>query len=48
MVGAVKGYRILVVMPKGMSGERLAISRASGAEVSEAGYFHVTEALEKA
>jgi cysteine synthase A len=31
MVAAVKGYRMLVVMPKGMSHERLAISRAFGA-----------------
>ena len=29
MVAAVKGYRMLVVMPDGMSGERLAISRPS-------------------
>ena len=31
MVAAVKGYRMLVVMPNGMSRERLAISRAFGA-----------------
>ena len=31
MVAAVKGYRMLVVMPNGMSAERLAISRAFGA-----------------
>jgi cysteine synthase A len=48
MVAAVKGYRMLVVMPAGMSGERLAISRAFGAEVLEVGDFHVNEALEKA
>jgi cysteine synthase A len=48
MVAAVKGYRMLVVMPKGMSGERVAISRAFGAEVMEVGHFHVNEALEKA
>src|ERR1039458_10162021 len=30
MVAAVKGYRMLVVMPNGMSDERLAISRAFG------------------
>jgi cysteine synthase A len=48
MVAAVKGYRMLVVMPEGMSGERLAISRAFGAEVLEVGHFHVTEALSKA
>jgi cysteine synthase len=48
MVAAVKGYRMLVVMPEGMSGERVAISRAFGAEVMEVGYFHVNEALAKA
>jgi cysteine synthase A len=36
MVAAVKGYRMLVVMPEGMSGERVAISRAFGADVMEA------------
>src|SRR5215218_1821029 len=35
MVAAVKGYRMLVVMPEGMSGERVAISRAFGADVLE-------------
>ena len=48
MVAAVKGYRMLVVMPSGMSGERVAISRAFGAEVMEVGHFHVNEALAKA
>src|ERR671910_447934 len=33
MVAAVKGYRMLVVMPTGLSGERVAISRAFGAEI---------------
>ncbi|CAN5661333.1 cysteine synthase A [soil metagenome] len=48
MVAAVKGYRMLVVMPEGLSGERVAISRAFGAEVMELGHFHVNEALAKA
>jgi cysteine synthase A len=48
MVAAVKGYRMLVVMPEGLSGERLAISRAFGAEVLQVGHFHVDTALEKA
>jgi cysteine synthase A len=48
MVAAVKGYRMLVVMPEGLSGERLAISRAFGAEVLQVGHFHVDAALEKA
>jgi cysteine synthase A len=48
MVAAVKGYRMLVVMPDGMSPERMAISRAFGAEVLKVGDFHVTEALARA
>jgi cysteine synthase len=48
MVAAVKGYRMLVVMPEGMSSERAAISRAFGAEVLQVGHFHVDEALAKA
>jgi len=48
MVAAVKGYRMLVVMPEGMTSERLAISRAFGAEVLQVGHFHVDEALAKA
>jgi len=46
MVAAVKGYRMLVVMPKNMSSERLAISKAYGAEVELVGDFHVNDALE--
>lgn len=48
MVAAVKGYKMLVVMPNGMSSERLAISRAHGAEVLLLGDFHVNAALDKA
>jgi cysteine synthase A len=48
MVAAVKGYRMLVVMPDGMSPERVAISRAFGAEVHTIGEFHVNDALAKA
>src|SRR5258708_2861035 len=48
MVAAVKGYRMLVVMPDGMSGERLAISRAFGAQVMTLGDFHVNDVLAKA
>ena len=47
MVAAVKGYRMLVVMPDGMSAERLAISRAFGADVMTVGDFHVNDALAK-
>ena len=48
MVAAVKGYRMLVVMPEGMTSERVAISRAFGADVLQVGHFHVDEALAKA
>jgi cysteine synthase A len=47
MVAAAKGYRMLVVMPNGMSRERAAISRAFGAHVVTVGEFHVTDALAK-
>jgi cysteine synthase A len=45
MVAAVKGYKMLVVMPEGLSQERTAISRAFGAEVRTLGDFHVNSAL---
>ena len=48
MVAAVKGYRMLVVMPEGLSSERVAISRAYVAEVLFCGTFHVNDALERA
>lgn len=48
MVAAVKGYRMRVVMPEGLSNERVAISRAYGAEVEFCGSFHVNSALERA
>jgi cysteine synthase A len=48
MVAAVKGYRMLVVMPSGLSSERTLISRAYGAEVEFVGDFHVNDALKRA
>ncbi len=48
MVAAVRGYRMIVVMPEGLSSERVAISRAFGAEVLFCGTFHVNAALERA
>jgi len=45
MVAAVKGYKMLVVMPVGMSPERAAISTAFGAQLVNVGNFHVNEAL---
>ncbi|MFC7300414.1 PLP-dependent cysteine synthase family protein [Cognatiluteimonas weifangensis] len=48
LVAAVKGYRMRVVMPEGLSSERVAISRAYGAEVEFCGNFHVDQALQRA
>ena len=48
MVAAVKGYKMLVIMPDGMSQERTAISRGFGAQVKTMGDFHVNDALEEA
>ena len=48
MVAAVKGYKMLVIMPNGMSPERTAISRAFGADVHTIGDFHVNDALAEA
>lgn len=48
LVAAVKGYRMVVVMPAGLSSERVAISRAYGAEVMLCGNFHVDQALKRA
>ncbi len=48
MVAAVLGYKMLVVMPEGLSPERAAISLAFGAEMLTVGTFHVNEALEVA
>jgi len=48
MVAAVKGYKMLVIMPDGMSLERTAISEAFGAEVKKMGDFHVNDALAEA
>ncbi len=48
MIAAVKGYKMLVVMPEGLSAERTAISVAFGAQVHTVGTFHVNQALEEA
>jgi cysteine synthase A len=48
MVAAVLGYKMLVVMPEGLSRERAAISLAFGAEMLRIGTFHVNEALDEA
>jgi cysteine synthase A len=46
MVAAVMGYKMIVVMPEGLSPERSAISCAFGAQLVTIGNFHVNEALE--
>ena len=48
MVAAAKGYKMKVVMPGGFSEERVAISKAFGAEVIIEGHFDVTFALKHA
>lgn len=48
MIAAVKGYKMLVLMPDGYSKERAAISRAYGAEIKYMGHFQVNKALEEA
>jgi len=48
MVAAVLGYKMLVVMPEGLSPERAAISRAFGAQMLRVGTFHVNDALDEA
>ena len=48
MVAAAKGYKMIVVMPKAFSMERVAISKAFGAEVRLVGDFDVTEARQTA
>lgn len=44
MIAAVKGYKMIVVMPDGYSHERVRISRGFGAEVKLVGHFQVNEA----
>jgi cysteine synthase A len=48
MIAAVKGYKMIVMIPNGYSGERVKISRGFGAEVRFIGDFHVNQAREAA
>lgn len=48
LVAAAKGYRMLVITPRGFSQERVAISKALGAEVRFFGDFHLEEAVREA
>jgi cysteine synthase A len=48
MIAAVKGYKMVVVIPRGYSNERTQISRGFGAEVRFVGDFQVNEARAEA
>ena len=48
MIAAVKGYKMIVLIPQGYSGERVKISRGFGAEVRYVGNFQVNEARDMA
>lgn len=48
MVAAVKGYKMIVVMPRGFTQERTKISYAFGAEIKFIGHFQVNEAMAEA
>lgn len=48
MIAAVKGYKMLVLMPEGYSNERLRISTGYGAELRFVGHFQVNEARAEA
>lgn len=48
MIAAVKGYKMVVVIPRGYSNERTQISRGFGAEVRFVGDFQVNEARDEA
>lgn len=48
MIAAVKGYKMLVLMPEGYSNERLRISKGFGAEIKFIGHFQVNDARAEA
>ena len=48
LVGAAKGYKVLIVTPRGYTQERNMISRAYGATLRFVGQFHLDEAVEEA
>lgn len=48
MIAAVKGYKMIVLMPEGYSNERVRISRGFGAEIRAVGHFQVNEARAEA
>lgn len=44
MIAAVKGYKMMVMMPEGYTNERVRISRGFGAEIKFIGHFQVNDA----
>lgn len=48
MIAAVKGYKMIVMIPSGYTNERVQISRGYGAEIRFIGNFQVNEAREAA
>lgn len=48
MIAAVKGYKMVVLMPSGYSSERTKISKGFGAEIRTVGHFQVNEARTEA
>lgn len=48
MVAAIKGYKMIVLMPDGYTNERSRISKGYGAEIRYVGHFQVNEAREEA
>ncbi len=44
MIAAVKGYKMIVMIPEGYTNERVQISRGFGAEIRFVGHFQVNEA----
>lgn len=48
MIAAVKGYKMVVVIPNGYTSERMRISKGFGAEIRFVGDFQVNEAREEA
>mgnify|MGYP001579996730 CR=1 FL=1 len=48
MIAAVKGYKMIVMMPEGYTNERVRISRGFGAEIKFVGHFQVNDARAEA
>jgi cysteine synthase A len=48
MIAAVKGYKMMVLMPEGYTNERVRISKAYGAEIRFVGHFQVNDARAEA